>query len=102
MAQKPESRLIDKTLPMLREHGAWVFKVHGNPYQPKVIDIVGCMSGVFFGLEAKVGKNKPTDHQSLTMQMIREAGGITGVFRTPEEALEIIERGVMGLYAVSD
>jgi hypothetical protein len=99
---KPETRLIQKTIVLLREHGFLVTKIHGDPRQPMMLDLVGNASGWYFEIEAKVGKNEPTDLQKLRMQQVREAGGITGVFRTPEEALELIEQGVMSFYAMGD
>lgn len=92
MPQKPETRLVNKTLALLRKHGAWVFKVHGDPLQPVVIDLIGIIDGMGFALEAKVGDNEPTALQRLTMKQVAAAGGITGVFRTPEEALQLLTR----------
>lgn len=102
MPTKPESKLIQKTIVLLREHGILVTKIHGDPAQPVMLDLVGAAFGVYFEIEGKVGKNKLTALQELRMQTVSEAGGVTGVFRTPEEALEIIEQGVVGLYVAGD
>lgn len=93
---------MQKTIVLLREHDILVSKIHGGPSQPVMLDLVGSAAGLYFEIEGKVGKNEPTELQKLRIQTVREAGGITGVFRTPEEALAIIERGIMGFYSMED
>ena len=35
-----------------------------------------CYHGVFFGIECKAGKNKPTPLQDKNLKQIRDAGGL--------------------------
>jgi penicillin-binding protein-related factor A (putative recombinase) len=41
-----------------------------------VPDIVGCYRGMFFGIEVKAGKNKPTALQMRNLQEIEAQDGI--------------------------
>ena len=37
---------------------------------------MGCYQGLFFGIECKAGKNKPTPLQDINLKEIRKAGGM--------------------------
>lgn len=96
MAEKPETKLVRKTIALLRKQGVLATKIHGDPAQPVMLDVVICAQGFYAELEAKVGDNEPTDIQRHRMQQVKDAGGITGVFRTPDEALAILAREIEG------
>jgi len=53
-------------------------------------DMVGQKIGVFTGLEAKSAKGKASTNQRHMLEKIIKSGGIAGVFRTPEEAVDIV------------
>jgi hypothetical protein len=53
-------------------------------------EMVGKKVAVFVGLEAKKKGKKATDAQGNWIDMIREAGGISGVFTSIDEANEIV------------
>lgn len=53
-------------------------------------EMVGQKIGVFTGLEAKSATGKVQKKQKPMLKKIIEGGGIAGVFRTPEEAVEIV------------
>lgn len=75
-----------KTVPNL-----FYWKEHGGMYGTAGIpDIIVCYSGRFIGLECKVGKNKPTVLQVVTIRQIIQAGGYAVVVRTVEEVRQII------------
>lgn len=42
-------------------------------------DILASVGGVFFGIEAKAGKGKPTALQKVQLRKIRESGGVAVV-----------------------
>ena len=74
-----------KTVPNL-----YFWKEHGGMYGTAGIpDLIVCYKGRFIGLECKVGKNKPTVLQAVTIKQIINAGYAT-VVRTVEEVREII------------
>ncbi len=74
MAETAVSRSI---LDWLRSKGFWAVKVHGDPMQEKVIDILACVDGRFLGIESKDDDaEEPSRHQLYTMRKIREAGGV--------------------------
>lgn len=68
------------------------WKEHGGQYGTAGIpDLIVCYKGRFIGLECKVGKNKPTVLQEVTIRQIVRAGGYALVVRTVDEVKEIIE-----------
>lgn len=77
MAQTPEVKVKNKVVAQLKELGAYYFyPVTGGWGSSGVPDIVGCYKGLFFGIECKAGKNKPTKLQDLNLRKIDTAGGI--------------------------
>jgi hypothetical protein len=93
---KPESRLqrnIRRQL-VTAVGGHW-YKIWGGPYQKAGIpDLLGCVNGLFFGLEVKQPgkgkKSKPSDLQKIEIELIQLAGGCAGVVTSPEEAIELV------------
>ncbi len=74
MAETAVSRSI---LDWLRSEGFWAVKVHGDPMQEKVIDILACVDGRFLGIESKDDDaEEPSRLQLYTMRKIRDAGGV--------------------------
>ncbi len=67
------------------------WKEHGGQYGTAGIpDLIVCYKGRFLGLEAKVGKNKPTKLQEHTIEQIRIAGGIAVVVRSVDDVKAVI------------
>lgn len=83
----PESKVKAKIHTFLKAYGAYAVNyiggMHANNGTP---DILACLNGVFIGIEAKAGKNKPTDLQISNLRRIHEAGGIALVIN--EENLD--------------
>jgi len=73
----PEAKVKKKIHATLKEHGVYAVNyiggLHANNGTP---DILACHKGRFIGIEAKAGKNKPTDLQTLNLKTIDEAGGL--------------------------
>ena len=77
MAMTPEAKVKKKVVAVLKDMGAYYFyPVTGGYGQSGVPDVVGCYHGVFFGIECKAGKNKPTPLQDKNLKQIRDAGGL--------------------------
>ena len=77
VAQTPEVKVKNKVVAQLKTLGAYYFyPVTGGYGSSGVPDIVGCYEGLFFGIECKAGKNKPTKLQELNLRQIDTAGGI--------------------------
>jgi Holliday junction resolvase len=73
----PEARVKKKVTEILKAHGAYYFyPVTGGYGTSGVPDIIGCISGKFFGIECKAGKGKPTALQEKNLQQITDTGGI--------------------------
>jgi len=95
MAMTPEAKVKKVVVQQLKDMGAYYFyPVTGGYGRSGVPDIIGCYEGVFFGVECKAGKNKPTPLQEKNLKEIAEAGGLAMVvneenMRKVREALEI-------------
>lgn len=67
----------------------------GIGYLPTVVtqEMVGKTIAIFLALEAKTDSGKLTPPQAKFIDVINKAGGIAGVARNEEEALDIILKG---------
>ena len=84
MIEKQLIQNIKKYLQTLPECFFW--KEHGGQYGTAGIpDIIVCYKGRFYGLEAKVGNNKPTRLQEVTIEQIKKAGGVACVVRSVDD-----------------
>ncbi|MDD4003431.1 MAG: VRR-NUC domain-containing protein [Clostridia bacterium] len=88
-----EKDLIKKIMQYLKavpELFCW--KEHGGQFGTAGIpDIIICFKGKFIALEVKVGKNKPTILQEVTIRRILKAGGYALVVRSVEETKQVIQ-----------
>lgn len=90
----PETRLRKKiVIAIVKKYPKiYIRKIHGNQFQNIGIpDLLGCLHRIFFGIEIKVPGKKATPAQRLEISKIRDAGGVSGVATSIEEALEILE-----------
>lgn len=55
-------------------------------------DMVGSNVAVFTGIEAKTGNATARKNQKLFIDAIKKAGGISGVAKSPEGAIELIKK----------
>lgn len=77
MAMTPEAKVKKVVVQQLKALGAYYFyPVTGGYGGSGVPDIVGCINGIFFGIECKAGRNKPTPLQLKNLKDIETAGGI--------------------------
>lgn len=73
----PEAKVKKKVVAQLKElHAYYFYPVTGGYGRSGVPDIIGCYRGLFFGIECKAGKNKPTPLQEKNLKEIRAAGGL--------------------------
>jgi hypothetical protein len=86
----PESKVKAKIHALLKAHGAYhVNYIGGISANNGTPDILACLHGRFIGIEAKAGKNKPTDLQTLNLKRIDDAGGLALVIN--ETNLNVLE-----------
>jgi hypothetical protein len=86
----PESKVKAKIHALLKKHKAYAVNyIGGISANNGTPDILACLNGRFIGIEAKAGKNKPTDLQTLNLKRIDEAGGLALVIN--EENLNQLE-----------
>ena len=83
MARTPEGKVKDKIKTFLKSiPGCWFFMPIGGPYSRHGIpDIIAIINGRFIGIEVKAAGKfyNTTELQDLTMEDIREAGGVAFV-----------------------
>jgi hypothetical protein len=73
----PEAKVKAKIHVLLKKHKAYAVNyIGGISANNGTPDILACLHGVFIGIEAKAGNNKPTDLQTLNLKRIDEAGGL--------------------------
>jgi len=71
----------------------WNFKTHGGGYtQAGIPDVVGNVGPLALYLECKVGTNKPSPIQTVTIRKIRESGAVAGCVWTFEDAVAVVEK----------
>lgn len=57
-------------------------------------DIIGITpEGLFLAVEVKTTKGRPTKEQLRFIDAVNDAGGVAGIARSVEEALDLIRRG---------
>jgi Holliday junction resolvase len=88
----PESKVKTKIHAILKAHGAYAVNyIGGISANNGTPDILACLNGRFIAIEAKAGKNKPTDLQTFNLKRIDEAGGLALVINeTNIDQLEFI------------
>ena len=112
----PETTLMHKIMHALSERGCLVFrnntglawqgqKIHEQAgvvtlKNPRMIrfglcvgssDIIGwTRDGRFLAVEVKVGKGRQTKEQAAFIEAVRAGGGVAGVVRSVEEAIELV------------
>ena len=73
----PEKKVKERAKKILNELGAYYFfPSSGYGGRSGVPDIIGCYEGLFFGIECKAGKNKPTKLQLKELKDIEDSGGL--------------------------
>jgi len=88
-----EADITKKIIHALRSQGYWATKIHGGAYQSAGLpDVIACCEGIFVGLEVKKpGKERTlTRLQALTLKKLDNAGAITSVVTSVEEALDVV------------
>jgi hypothetical protein len=91
----PETRLrlkIKKELERLWPY-MWLRKIHGSKFMHVGMpDYVGCIEGLFFGMEVKIPGGKATPAQLLEGRKIRLAKGHFAVVTSVDESVEFVEK----------
>jgi len=76
----------------LRGMGAWVFNVHGSPYQQVgVPDLLVGYQGRFYAMEVKQPGKYLSPVQAKTIEAIRDSGAAAGRVENVAEAIQLLE-----------
>lgn len=85
--------ITTKSLERLRKLGCVVVKIHGGPFQPNAVDILGVAPcGHALAIETKKPGSGPTPRQDGFLRAWAAKGAITGTVHSADEA-EIALRG---------
>ena len=88
-----ESVIQRQIIKHLRSMGAWVFNVHGSPYQTVgVPDLLVGYKGRFYAMEVKRPGGVLSPAQAKTIEEIRASGSVAGRVESIEEAVELLAR----------
>ena len=97
MASTPEAKVKKRVKEILDKLEAYYFMPATGGYgRSGIPDIIGCFCGVFFAIECKAGKGKPTALQEREINKIRNAGGHAWLVN--EENVEQLYDLLGGLY----
>lgn len=98
MAKQPESKLQKKIRSHLeKEVGGFWFKMWGGPFTMAGLpDLIGCVDGLFIGLEVKLPKtsSQPSKIQLVVQKRIRKAGGVSEIVRSEGEAVDVVNKAL--------
>lgn len=76
----------------LRDMGAWVFNVHGSPYQQAgVPDLLIGYKGRFYALEVKRPGQSLSAIQAKVIEEIRASGCIASRVESIEDVIQLLE-----------
>ena len=76
----------------LRGMGAWVFNVHGSPYQQVgTPDLLVGYKGRFYAMEVKRPGGVLTPVQAKVIEEIRASGSVAGRVESIEDAIQLLE-----------
>lgn len=92
-----EKRFENRIKKFLEDEGTYFFKYWAGPFSRAGIpDIIASVNGVFFGIEVKATKGKPSRLQILNCSKINASGGV-GIIVYPDdfEFLKEIVKAVM-------
>ena len=96
MATTPEGKVKKRVKEILDKKGAYYFMpATGGFGRSGVPDYIGCLNGVFFGVECKAGKGIPTALQEREIKNIIKAGGYAWVIN--EENVDQLEKMLEGM-----
>ena len=86
-----ESIIVRNIMNELRSRGAWVFKVHGSPYQTVgVPDLLVSYQGRFYAMEVKQPGKPLSLIQAKTIEDIRATGAVAGRVESVEDAVALL------------
>jgi len=93
-----EKTLQKNILAAMRKRGFWFPVTSGGYMQPGLPDLIGCVDGLFIGLEVKLpGEPHPlTRLQAETLNLIRSADGAAFVVHSVEEAEAAVDEALAG------
>ena len=87
-----ESVLQRQIIKHLRGMGAWVFNVHGSPYQQVgVPDLLVGYKGRFYAMEVKRPGGVLSPVQAKVIEEIRASGSVAGRVESIEDAIKLLE-----------
>jgi Holliday junction resolvase len=88
---QPEARIGHRIRKFIEEEGGFIYKNHGSSMMMAGLpDLVGCINGIFIGIEVKQPGRNATKVQEHVLEKIRRAGGVAFVAHSVEEVQQIL------------
>ena len=88
-----EATIQRQIIEHLRGMGAWVFNVHGSPYQQVgVPDLLVGYQGRFYAMEVKKPGGQLTPVQKKVIETIQASGSIAGRVESVADAMELLQQ----------
>ena len=89
---RSEKAIQSDIIKHLRGMGAWVFNVHGSPYQQVgTPDLLVGYKGRFYAMEVKRPGGVLTPVQAKVIEEIKASGSVAGRVESIEEAMKLLE-----------
>jgi hypothetical protein len=75
--------------------GYWV-KIHGGPFQRVGLpDLIGCVNGLFFGLEVKLeGETYEPIQEREAIEIRHKGQGVAACIHSPREAVDVVRKAL--------
>jgi hypothetical protein len=87
-----ESVIQRQIIKHLRGMGAWVFNVHGSPFQQVgTPDLLVGYQGRFYAMEVKRPGGVLTPVQAKVIEEIKASGSVAGRVESVEDAMKLLE-----------
>lgn len=71
--------------------GRKYFQLRPNPKRVGTSDLLGCLKGLSYRIEVKVGKDKESVHQRVDRKNYEESGGISMIVKSFDDFLNQIK-----------
>lgn len=88
-----EKKIEDEIKKFISEHGGLCYKIHGGDlYQETGIpDILACWKGLFFGIEVKDPKGRPSQIQLVQGLRIQKASGHFLIAKSLDDVIDYVK-----------
>lgn len=89
-----EKTIVKAIIAEIKRQGGYAIKTHGNAYSVRgTPDVLACLNGKMIAIECKNEKGVLSKLQEIELKKWNDAGALTGVARSLEDAKKIMGEG---------